>query len=484
MYGSYDGHQQRVFLQGVSLSVLPDAQQRVIRGIRRIEQEITPETTGEKVKAMMADAFPPEHLFDADVADHPIMYQELCVWLCARGADLGSHSSGHLIYLLADGLYAGEEDRGEANYLARQLLQRRAICSDAGRAARGDAAAPPHASAAGQPTPIDSLADLVEERYSGDARKFSGARDEAVHEYIADYQRVCCEYGLTHAQCLQCMHNMFAGEAKRFYDIHVEGAVVTFAEAVQKLNDEYNSPARQAAVKWELASLRVSILVAKGQTEMAALTSVHQTISKLAPQLPPSHRGDAHLVDFLHRAVVGMPWAFQPLCRIATNGLSFSQLHGELSLTLQLHEEARAANTKNESMLRMAASSRLSRSILLSRQGLYARPSRVFDATHHQGRAGGSSSTGRPSVWFDPLTAASCFNCDQPSHTIRQCPQPIQAVKAAQRKLASIDENSGSRITAATVLFQLCEQLDGPPFDGGCVRAGNYVVMGAGAHHW
>jgi len=122
MYGSYDGHQQRVFLQGVSLSVLPDAQQRVIRGIRRIEQMITPETTGEKVKAMMADAFPPEHLFDADVAAHPIMYQELCAWLSARGADLGSHSSGHLIYLLADGLYAGEEDRGEANYLARQLL--------------------------------------------------------------------------------------------------------------------------------------------------------------------------------------------------------------------------------------------------------------------------------------------------------------------------------------------------------------------------
>jgi len=484
MHRSYDGDQKHVFFQGEDLSALPAVQQSVIRGIRRIEQEITPETTGEKVKAMVAEAFPPEDLFDDDVAAYPILYQELCAWLNARGADLGSHSSGHVIYLLANRLYTDEEDRGEANYLASQLLQQYALRGGAGRAARGDAAAPSQASAAGQPTPFDSLADLVEERYGGDADKFSGAPDQAVHEYIADYQRVCFDYRLTHAQRLQYMHNIFAGEAKQFYDIHVEGDVVTFAEAVQKLNDEYNSPARQEAVKWELASLRVSILVAKGQTEKAALTSVHQKISKLAPQLPPSHRGDAHKIDFLHHAVVGMPWAFQSLCRIATSGLSFSQLYDELSLALQLHEEARAANAKDESVLSMTEPSRSSRSILLSRQDVYTNPSRIVGAAHPQGRAGGSSSTDRPSVWFDPPTAASCFNCDHPSHTIRQCPQPIQAVKVAQRKLASIERSSGSCMTAATVLFQLCEQLDGPPFDEGCVRAGNHGVMAAGVHHW
>lgn len=88
---------------------------------------------------------------------------------------------------------------------------------------------------------------------------------------------------------------------------------------------------------------------------------------------------------------------------------------------------------------------------------MYANASRGVGATSRR-RNGGSLDAN-----FDSLTVAGCFNCDDPTHIMRRCPRPINAVQAAQRKLAYFaKKNAGGRTAAATVLYELRAQLDAP----------------------
>eukprot|EP00171_Calliarthron_tuberculosum_P021509 IDg21509t1 len=68
--------------------------------------------------------------------------------------------------------------------------------------------------------------------------------------------------------------------------------------------------------------------------------------------------------------------------------------------------------------------------------------------THAQGRK------------FDPLTVMRCFNCDDPNHTIKKCPKPIDITKAARKKIEYYSRKTGNSRNAHIVLFQLCNQLD------------------------
>lgn len=89
------------------------------------------------------------------------------------------------------------------------------------------------------------------------------------------------------------------------------------------IDAEYNPPVKQMRVKNTLSNLRMNVLVATGQSEASALRDVYQTILKLLPRVPVGYRDDSHKVDFLRGAVVGYPWATQPLSHIATEGMSF-----------------------------------------------------------------------------------------------------------------------------------------------------------------
>lgn len=124
---------------------------------------------------------------------------------------------------------------------------------------------------------------------------------------------------------------------------------------------EYNSPVKQMQVKNLLATQRMNALVASGQTQLVALASTYKLILKLGPQVPLSYRGEAHKVDFLRGAVVGYAWANEPLSRVATQGLTFQQLYGELEASLQLHLEAESASAKDDPSLRPAVSSSVPR---------------------------------------------------------------------------------------------------------------------------
>ena len=97
------------------------------------------------------------------------------------------------------------------------------------------------------------------------------------------------------------------------------------------------------------------------------------------------------------------------------------------------------------------------------RQGMPGtRPAIFFRGARSTSKASGSftSPSQRPS--FDPLRIQGCFNCDDRSHNIRDCPQPINAAKYASNKLGYFQnrKNMGDR-AVHLVLAHLCQQVDG-----------------------
>lgn len=66
-------------------------------------------------------------------------------------------------------------------------------------------------------------------------------------------------------------------------------------------------------VKNQLSNLFLSAYVSADKSQSEALTSDYHHILKMAPMAPMSHREDAHKADFLRNAVVGYPWAVEPL---------------------------------------------------------------------------------------------------------------------------------------------------------------------------
>lgn len=225
---------------------------------------------------------------------------------------------------LATGLYAEAEDRAAAVEMAKNLIAE-GRCQRTGAVA--DAVPPSDPGTTSSPVQaVDLTAHNIALRFRDAGAKFSGNLGEAWSEYKAEYMQVARDYNQSNDQRLHDMHNILAGDAKRFLLDRVQGYATTFQQAANMINDEYNSIVPQNRVKNYLSVFHMSSLVAEGKSETAALAHTYKMITKLAPQVPRSHQGDAHKVGFLRNAVVGASWATERLSRIATHSLTFQQL--------------------------------------------------------------------------------------------------------------------------------------------------------------
>ena len=95
------------------------------------------------------------------------------------------------------------------------------------------------------------------------------------------------------------------GGAKGFYLNNVLPYVNDCRHAIKLISCEYNSIVKQNRVKNVLAQLRLREKLGENRDEGEALANVHKIIIKLSPQVPTSHRGDAHKIEFLKNAAVG-----------------------------------------------------------------------------------------------------------------------------------------------------------------------------------
>lgn len=87
-----------------------------------------------------------------------------------------------------------------------------------------------------------------------------------------------------------------SGDAKRFYLDTIFPHDQNFYHAVDMIAQEYNSIVRQNRVKNLLNTLRRQDKLSESQDEGEALAKVSKIITKVSPQVPPSHRVKAHKI--------------------------------------------------------------------------------------------------------------------------------------------------------------------------------------------
>ena len=101
----------------------------------------------------------------------------------------------------------------------------------------------------------------VSKRFATKDQKGNGADDvcydEFVNQYIAASRDLCIPAKERH----QYLHNLFRGEALRFYNANVEGKAADFPEALRIMTEQLNSSSRQQQVKAELSKLSFAIFV-------------------------------------------------------------------------------------------------------------------------------------------------------------------------------------------------------------------------------
>lgn len=420
------------------LAALTSKQKGFVVSIR----SIAPETRGDALRDIVAEMFPPAQLFAQEICDMPSVWIELRNFLDARGARLQQHSSRRVILTLAHGLYTEAEDRASSIENANLIVA-------AGRRVRQDITAVPDATMDQKTKDVPSQEHISEERVAHNVamrlkdseKKFSGDIGECWHEFVDDYNQVSRDYKLSATQKLQYLHNILRNDASRFFLDRVQPYANTYVQAVDMIDKEYNSPVRQTRVKNYLSSLRVSTFVEEGTEISQALAKIYKTILKMSRQVPRTFQGDAHRIEFLRHAVIGFPWAHDPLSRIASHQLGFQQLYGELEAALQLDKEARLIMSRDEA----ARSSKSADPIGVNYAG--------------QARYNRSQRNPRPTQRKDPLLISGCFNCDDPNHLIKDCPKPKNIAKATARRLEYYKKKRTAN-GVHMVLAEICHQLD------------------------
>lgn len=428
-------------LSDASLHGLSSRQVGFIVSMRNIEESMN----GNDLKEFIAELFPPAHLFSSDLCDLPSIWVELRNFLDSRGAGLQQHSSRRVILTLAHGLYHEAEDRIVAIEMANRIIA-------AGRRVRMELTDSVTSTATGEPSPMHASISSVSERTAHNVamrlkdneKKFSGDLGECWHEYVDEYNQISKDYNLTPAQKLQYFHNVLSKDAHRFYLDRVQSYATSFHQAVEMIDREYNSPVRQARVKNYLNSLRVSDYVAKGTEISMALTKVYRQILQMSRQVPISHQGDAHRIEFLRGAVIGYTWSHEPLSRVATQGLTFQQLYGEIEAALQLHKESQLVASRDDAARLQVVQDEGEALINFTGQGRYLKPYR-------------DKNVGQKS--FDPLSITGCFNCEDPSHVLKDCPKPLNIAKAAAQKLEYLKKKRTAN-AVHLVLADICFQMD------------------------
>lgn len=292
-----------------------------------------------------------------------------------------------------------------------------------------------------------NLAHRVSLRFKDNHAKISGDAHECLDDYVAEYDLVGRDFGLSREQKLRYSHNLLRRDAKRYYLSELEPFAASYADAVRSIRAEYHSAIHQSQAQNTLSSLRMSNFVAEGMTEEKALMETYKTVAKVSKLLPTSHKGEAHRVNYLRGAVVGYSGATEPLSRIPTAQLGFQQLYVELQSALFLSTEAKRALVQDGAVTaKPVATSSGTLDVLYEGQRWYANnPKGKMD------RAAGKTASR-----FNPLSLMGCFNCDKPDHAAKDCPAPYNGAKQESCRQEYQVKRNAKRAAVVQVLYELC----------------------------
>lgn len=91
--------------------------------------------------------------------------------------------------------------------------------------------------------------------------RFKGTSGEDVEEFFKTYETTSIYYKIDNKLKLQFLHNLFDGEAKRFYHDHVYPIVLTYEDAKSKMINQYNNTTTQNRMRQFLQNLSLSSIM-------------------------------------------------------------------------------------------------------------------------------------------------------------------------------------------------------------------------------
>lgn len=130
----------------------------------------------------------------------------------------------------------------------------------------------------------------------------NGCRTELVGDHYRLHKTM---YNLTFFQKIQFIHNLLSGDTKRFYFDKVYGIATRLAQAVDMIKNGYNSPVRRNQIETFLSTLRAGCYVPTVIKETKEFQKISRVITKMAREVPSSHREEARGTELLHKAAVG-----------------------------------------------------------------------------------------------------------------------------------------------------------------------------------
>lgn len=424
-----------IFMENVTtedLSLMSPRARGLIMTIRSLEN-----LTGPNLLAELHDILTPEMVFHADIAPWPNIWSEMRKFLAQRQVNLIVHERRRAVYTLANSIFPDENETRIALEMAHNLLS-----TGQNRETRAPSDQQTHHHNADMTYGSymkEKAAHNVAMRLKDYEQKFSGDLGQCWQDFVDNYEQISEDYNLNEEQKLQYLHNLMSKDAHRFYLEKVKPNAKTYVDAVIMIDKEYNSVVRQTRVKNHLSSLRLATYITSEVDTAAALAIVYKRILSMSRQVPPSHRGDAHKIEFLRAAVIGNDWATEPLSRIATNNLSFQSLYAELEIAVQLNRESKAAMARDNANDNSKTTSS-PHIVNFSGQG------KAYGQRYNKKFKKGSKTR-------------ACFNCNSTDHLVRDCPHPVNYTKAAVNRIKSLQDGK-HRNAVHLVLAHLCSELD------------------------
>jgi DNA-binding FrmR family transcriptional regulator len=293
-------------------------------------------------------------------------------------------------------------------------------------------------------------ATSVAQRFT-EERKYDGSPSSDLAAVIARYNDCKADYNLTEMEMRKFAHNLFSGDAKRYYDSDITVQSARTVEGVlNAVTSHFIHASQRNAVTSELRAQSIAKEVANGADAKEALTTIYRRIEKLNPMCSPECVGDRHKGTFLRRAVLSEQWSSDACAQYTANqGMSFATLYQLLTAAIVQQREIDEA--KQQAMQHIHDTSYTDEVLYGGR--LRNNSFRQNIPVRGRGR--------RPFRYDRPKDRGSvrCFKCSKMGHFASECPTKndtsmIDAVRARVKQIG------GDSRAVAETLYELATCSD------------------------